>query len=752
MTDSPKFHAVFIATSTEEKIRDFNLIAKKKKLPIKFFNLEKITGTLHNTLEDGGSATENADKKLKGVQGKIESCRNHPEDIQAFCEQEGLDYAPERIWFGTEDSGVTMPKEIWNHIPKDILSVLPEEVQKRLEKLEREEGIAGPNVDTAPFLSATLGGANFRTICEAGIAQYEESTAERIDHEKLIFKEESVLKLEPLLPDKGTKKIPVLTIEGKTYNSYSAITKANPDPIHVREANYAYLEPKKRYYDHKTASELGNHYITNYSARAAAIDDLRLQLDLRVEHGQMDEEHRLKPVANKNDLWTGIAKEPAEFNVGLVNLNNDSDTDKITKSLRYEGAHLKHVFEDAERPFAGDATNIKKATYYLSYPERVLSKSDGLILLPDSARGDKPTSLAEKLYMLSSIVVAKQLIARDKNKPVTIINTDHSWDKAIQIHTQLANVQMTKDFTIPPSRKLADVEVKSNGYFSVIDAQDKIIRNSKGQPVLGLNDTPVIVPAYEVALKAAAYVMKDASLTYHRVSDAKPKTETKGESPYDDKPKKYTDPRNNLVAIFCSASSENAPLNKFVSEISYGLVNAGKGVVCGGGDRYTMGAILDGVMNFRLKTNTNKKDAYIAGITTEPIVAAETNKGEIPSSYSYSELTPNIYERMAKMLVPSKTLLVAPGGIGTVQEWMGFEMLKQKMPTLFKDKKLVIFDPDLMNSTHPSLQNKVFNDTLRVFFGDNFDKLKQGTMPKMALATSVNEALRECGAAQSKTR
>src|SRR6185312_3703948 len=124
------YHTVFLATSTEEKIRDLNIVAEHKRLPLRFFNLRELVGTLHNAIEDGGSAKENATKKLKGAKKKIQQCRDNPNAVKAFCEKRGIDYAPERIWFGTEDSGVIMPREIWDHIPAEVFSLLPESTAK----------------------------------------------------------------------------------------------------------------------------------------------------------------------------------------------------------------------------------------------------------------------------------------------------------------------------------------------------------------------------------------------------------------------------------------------------------------------------------------------------------------------------------------------------------------------------------------------------------------------------------------------
>lgn len=744
MANNVKHHVVFLATSTDEKVRDFNIAAAAKNLPITFFNLKDLVGTLHNTLEDKDSAEQNAWDKFRGAAKKMEECRKDPVAVETFCREHGITrFAPERVWFATEDSGVTMPREIWDNIPEEIFSVLPEEIRERLRRLGQ-----GPGVETAPFLSATLGSSNIRQIIEAGFNEFARKqdyflSLHELD-ERLLFKEESVLKIQNMMPTmhestlngkaEMVETFPVLTATGVTNNSYSHSPYIHPDQVGGRSSNYAVVFPRRRNPSHKTAAEMGVHYIANHSARSKLLDDLVGQINQ-----QVDREHGVYPANGQDrfelahdigayqDKFTGgkfrpdIFKDEKEallykneqFHIGVINAGHNNRHPALDAAIAHEGSYLKsHIFSAHEEAPAG-LSPVDLATFYLSYPERILEKSDGLVLMPDSACPPAEVmTLDEKLYLLQSIVVAKQLITRDKDKPVVIINTDHSWDKAIRIHTELANCQMTKDHALPlayrfraanapKELKAINADVTANGYFSIINRSD-----------------------YVEGLKAAAFIIKDKSLSYHRTNEPPSKILKEGLP---------LPPKKGVVAIFCSASSENVPLNHFVSEISCRLASAGKSIICGGGDRYTMGAILDGVKRFRaslaeLTNEARKIIGYIAGISTYPIAAAETNTGEMPEEYSYRELTSNIYDRMAKMIVPAETVIVAPGGAGTIQEWMGFNLLKEKMPALFKQKKLVIFDPDLMTDpkhavstddvpTPPSsMQNSVFARVLDVVF------------------------------------
>ena len=734
MASSPAFHVIFIGTSTPEKIRDFNIIAEHKQLAVKFFNLNQLVGTLHNTLEDGESAEENADKKLRGLKDKIEACRKNPQAVKEFCEKHGIaNYAPERVWFGPEDSGITMPQQLWDNIPEEIFKVLPDEVRARL----LAKGI-GPEVDTAPFFSAALGINNIFGFMDAALKNFAEKTNDCVSLSQLKYKEKSVLKLQSLLPQllDGQPIFPILTATGEVVNNYAGDPYVHPDTVGGREGTFHYVAPlSKKNPARQTAAELGVNYIGEHSARAAAVDDLVKQINYTVAP-----EHRLMRAngIDRYDLVTGIAKEPENFHVGVMNVTSD-----VNVSFEKQSSIPSHItWETApvdEKPLIG-TSDIDEATFYLSYPERVLSRSDGIVLMPDTIPGTtEPThthrTLEEKLYLLESIVVAKQLILRDMHKPIIIINSDHSWDDAIRIHTALARYQMTKDNTLMLSPQLPDVKVTSNAYFHIINNNN-----------------------YEAALSGAQTLMKEASLTYHRVVDKNPKTEIKGES---------FDQRKGLVSIFCSASSENAPLNKLVSDIAYKLAEAKNGILCGGGDRYTMGAILDGVRRYRIdsKAKNPMESAFIGGISTEPIAASETDDGQISKDYNYRELAENIYVRMAKMLVPAETVIVAPGGAGTIQEWMGYNLLKQKMPHIFDKKKLIIFDPELLPdvSKNSSIQNQVFNGVLHIIFKSDtwqhyfnekwqhyFNEPWQShsdkgiSNPYIRVATRVDDVIKEC--------
>ena len=139
--------------------------------------------------------------------------------------------------------------------------------------------------------------------------------------------------------------------------------------------------------------------------------------------------------------------------------------------------------------------------------------------------------------------------------------------------------------------------------------------------------------------------------------------------------------------------------------MSYNLAKKEFGIIYGGGDRYTMGAVLDGVMQRRkeltagnghaaLSEEEAKAKTYIAGYSTRQILKSETKNGVFSSDLNYARQNSDINYRMADMLDNSNVIVAAPGGVGTVQEWTAALILnhyrskEEQRPIVFYNPKL----------------------------------------------------------------
>jgi predicted Rossmann-fold nucleotide-binding protein len=341
----------------------------------------------------------------------------------------------------------------------------------------------------------------------------------------------------------------------------------------------------------------------------------------------------------------------------------------------------------------------------LSNVEAMMKDSDAAVLLPDASKkpaGAEPASLQElmKLYTLFSLEVARQLNSRDMDKPVFIMNHDGSWDNALAIHHDLTNSNMTKEYNISlpamHANEAGKVRVRSTSYFDVLEGHD-------AKPVT-FEDTQ------QVLLKLLGEKRKG----YTRRHTNPDEVIEHGLTPDNDSTPDFK------VAVFCSASSENDGLNRSVKQLSHDLVADDFGIIYGGGDRYTMGAVLDGVVQYRqelkakspeLSDDYLKYKAWIAGYSTKQILKSETKLGKFSGELSYTKRTADIYQRMADMLEHCDAVVAAPGGAGTVQEWAAALILNKLHPD--NAKPIVFYDPPLNREQH-----QVWSTSLRLLLGE----------------------------------
>ncbi len=666
---------IFLSSSTPEKLRDYQMICEAKKLPIHFLGAHELLDAIHSSEENTKTYRGNALDKLKNLKLALQLLPNGEAIMQKKCEQYGFTYNPQNIYFATEDSGSHIPKDIWAKVDKTGIP------QKALNSID-EKGGHGPGVELAPVLSSTLGA---QKLIERIYDAAKQLGYEGKDHVRIL--EKAVLTLDPFMT--GTQ-LPTL-IEGKGINYLHAPDK-KPHPGE-RVGTYHYYRPNA--HPEKSCAELGEEFIVSHSARAHVVEKLA------------KETLKIPDYARK-----ALPLRPApidDFSVGLLPLTKDAvphaAIDALLRRSNGAGKHFKVRYPEHD-----DSPQNRTSRNFLSAVDDIVRHSDGFILLPDSERKDTPDSKFEKFYTLFSLMVAKQLVARDMQKPIVILNHDGSWNEAIANHMDLVNLGMTKDHSIivhdTPAGLPHGVRVRSNSYFDEVRAD-----------------------SYDDALKAGLQVLNKRRERYQRRPYAPSVEYELGVKP---------DPKQFKVAIFCSAANENEHLNQQMERLSYGLSSEGYGIVYGAGDRYTMGAVLSGVAKNRsslemmsMPADELHKRAWIGGYSTEPILKSETDRGTPSPLLSYFKQTRNIYDRMADMLDTCNALVVAPGGAGTVQEWVGALMLKKTAPELFKNKPIVIFNPPLNNE-----KVKVWDSTLKALLGKDYDLL---TKDKDKLTTAEAE-------------
>ncbi|MEQ1705183.1 MAG: LOG family protein, partial [Rickettsiales bacterium] len=674
-----------------------------KHLPIIFEDINKLLGAFHHADEINGTYVGNTKGKLDSVIHHIAAFRagnktakgqDYKERVENYLKERGLP-AGTQMYIAAEDGGFALPQKVWNNIQVDgKIDGVPADVLKKITPDSKYPEFTGPGSETAPVMSGMLGEYNLMKRVRDAVLSLGSDTGKIPMLQNCAF---NMMKI-----NEGAKD-DIISVEAHTKNILHFPTDNSLDKLFKdnggRIGNFLYAKPEK-YLDKadegKTIAELGKEGIAKYSVRARIVDDIYNKMfSEEIKAGyKPDYKHPHKDKVSDEQL----------FRVGAFGAHDNETLFNKTYDLKLG---KKFVI-----PKVGGNFSTAPSYDILSHIEYTMANNDAFILFPDTPKSkSKSPETAEdarraelkKLYTLSSLLVSKQLHARDAKKAVIIMNHDGSWNNAIAIHNNLSNIGMTKDHSIclPTEIELGkNINIQSNSYYDVI-----------GTPKDGKKAT------YEQTAEAAVELLKQHRKGYNVRKRSKSEF-IKGD--IDKSPEKFD---GYTVAVFCSASSENEYLNKSVKNMSYNLSKDGYGIIYGGGDRYTMGAVLDGVMQRRkeltagnghaaLSEEEAKAKTYIAGYSTRQILKSETKNGTFSPDLNYARQNSDINYRMADMLDNSNVIVAAPGGAGTVQEWTAALILNHHRPKE-EQKPIVFFNPKLNKE-----QTQVWNVALKAVLGE----------------------------------
>lgn len=712
---------IFIASSTPEKARDLQLISEAKGYPIIFEDINKLLGAFHHADEINGTyvgntkgkldsvkhhidwfrASLNEDDKNSKVPGKAqyyEKVKDYKERVENYLKERGLP-AGTQMYIAAEDGGVALPKKVWD---KMDLDGVPDEVKQKISADSKHNGFTGPGSETAPVMSAMLGEYNMMNRIRAAVLSLGS------DAGKIPMLQNCALNMMRINTGADDH---IIEIEASTQNilhfpSNNFLEKLFKESA-GRIGNFLYAKPEKPLSGdgHKTLAELGKEGIAKYSVRSKIVDGIYEKIfSNEIGNGyQADYKH---PHINK------VSDEP--YKVGAFGAHDGETLFNKLKGLQLESGFVPYKFND----------KLPSQSSYdiLSHIEFVMANNDAFVLFPDMRKSKlhnrneiENTRLDElkKLYTLSSLVVSKQLHARDSKKAILIMNNDGSWNNAVTIHNNLSNIGMTKDFSVCIPSKLEsgnDINIHSNSYYDVIGTPN------------GENKS-----TYEQTAAAVAELLKQHRRGYNV------RKRSKSEFLKGDLEKSPENFKGYTVAVFCSASNENKYLNSSVKNMTYNLSKDGYGIIYGGGDRYTMGAVLEGVLERRneLVSEGNSEEeakakTYIAGYSTRQILKSETKNGVFSPHLNYARQNSDINYRMADMLDNSNVVVAAPGGAGTVQEWTAALILNHYRPKE-EQKPIVFFNPKLNKE-----QTQVWNVALKAVLGkDDYNTLTNESTDEM---------------------
>ena len=715
---SPAPIVIFIASSTPEKARDLQLISEYRHLPIIFEDINKLLGAFHHADEVNGTYVGNTKGKLDSVIHHIAAFRglkdkkaneenkkkeeskiqDYKERIENYLKESGLP-AGTQMYIAAEDGGFALPQKVWNNIQVGgKIDGVPADVIKKIRPDSEHPDFTGPGSETAPVMSGMLGEYNLMKRVRDAVSSPGNNAGE-------------------------TPKIPILQNcafnmmrinEGATDNieSFEAHTKNilyfplddSLDKLFKenggRIGNFLYAKPEKYFKgdEGKTIAELGKEGIAKYSVRAKIVDQIYNRMFSKEIQAGYEPDYK-HPHKGGEQL----------FRVGAFGAHDNETLFNKIKDLK--------LAKNFVIPKVGGNFSAQSSYNILSHIEYTMANNDAFILFPDTPKNKPQTSegiedrrLTElkKLYTLSSLIVSKQLHARDARKPVIIMNHDGSWNNTLAIHNNLSNLGMTKDHSICLPKELESgngINIQSNSYYDVIGTP-------KDGKKMNYDQTSEVVVELLKQHRKGYNVRKRSKSNFDELD--------KNNYPEKNRPKNFDGYK---VAMFCSASSENEHLNKAVKDLSYNLSKDGFGIIYGGGDRYTMGTVLDGVMQHRkelmkgnghaaLSEEEAKAKTYIAGYSTRQILKSETSIGAFSPNLNYWQQNENIYQRMANMLDNSDVVVAAPGGAGTVQEWTAALILNNHLPKE-KQKPIVFFNPKLNKENV-----QVWNVALKAVLGE----------------------------------
>lgn len=379
-------------------------------------------------------------------------------------------------------------------------------------------------------------------------------------------------------------------------------------PLYPNRGNYLALPADKRISNRQfTQDQLGMEYLGQHSARTFATWALR------------------KNMALPEGLDLPIPSHP--LRVGVSNWNLRQDFSRI---------HLPEDNGVVEMP------NINFANRsWVDEAEKLCAQSDAYLLCPRPTAGDpdrRDAELFQDLFRFFSLIVSKQLVPRDKDKPILVRRDDQSWNACLEIYDHLRHIGMAND----------QQRIFITPFTDTMELNDHLKRAAENK----------FAGEYEPPLH---YKNKGLELRDCAKQD-------------------YN------VAVFCSATSKNHGFNEEARQIGRHLAQQGHGMVFGAADKEMMGAARIGY--YHAAREKDQHAGLLIGSSTGDILPIESENPEnVIQSLDMYQHTDTIYRRMQFMMEQSTSFAIYPGGAGTIQELMLLLCAKQACLPDMKDTK-----------------------------------------------------------------
>lgn len=658
----------FVTTTTPEKLHDYQAAADAQGIPIKFTSIYDAISSFHSVEETGSTSDANASLKLNGIKASVEKLRgaDAEEQLKELCAHHGVEWQPDRsnIFFATDDTILRFrDKKIWAEMEKMLEPFVPKEL---LDRATANGKLSGPGAETGAIIFAVTPFRFFDMAKEAALkCGYSPSKHITID-------QETALNLECL--GKGGKEPYTLHMgENVVYTLQDAEDKwrKSGKPI-ATMSDCLRLKTQPRL----SLNDQRPDYLPYHSTRARAVGDFSKKSG-----------YTPSPRLHVSSIQPTATRKKPSYVVGLAPSLQEGNTHE---SLL---AKLSEKFIAYQPDGSEHNTNITPSHAMLRSIEDVMANSHAIILPPFDKKD--PLQKLWNGYLLNSIVVAKQLIARDQQKDVVLMDVDGCWKELVKLfHYDLVNKGMSKDFhPLRPykganhgngTRDFQGCQHHWNSYFDMLSASDeKTVRKA----------TFKLLEECEKNFTPRAHV---------------PATPHNDTSELDARREKARDNQTKgryKVGVYLSASSDNKKLLECATHIGKHIAARGWVALWGGGDRHAMGAFYQGNRAYHKETG---EQCLIEAYSTPEIVELETEHGRFPAGVSFSKLNSDIYDRMYDLLSRNNDAVILGGGSGTSQEMLAAAVLMKQFPDEMKGKHLIICD----HALHTKQEDTFWKDVL----------------------------------------
>lgn len=326
-----------------------------------------------------------------------------------------------------------------------------------------------------------------------------------------------------------------------------------------------------------------------------------------------------------------------------------------------------------------------------SLHDNIIKTAKGFVFLPlpDFAHTNSESltrvDAARQLFKAASLFVGMQTNDPDlklynekgnaiSQKPFIIYNKNNSWQPFFDLLDHLHEKGTVKQ----KWRQMIDVvneDDPSEGISKIIHklgayAAEKIKREDPNK-----------------SLHHAAHSYTDAEIFDHQHIDRKP--------------------RDFNVCVFCSASTKDQELISLSKDLGRRIAEHNWGAITGLGSASMMGGVAEGAAEI-IKTQ-NK--GFVSGSNLSRII----NMEGLPDYYDDIFLTKDIYTRMDMMIRESDAFIIAPGGMGSVQELLTLLMMKhvkENPPSKNKEKEYSMKGKPIIILNHKDADGHGFWDPL----------------------------------------